>query len=127
VNSKNASGFGQWLRQFRKEKGYSQDSIAQVVGVTQATISAVELGQAPTLPFIFALSQAFELDERVLRTQAGLADEPMTASEQARAELLSIFDRLDEEDQLRLIENAKALRTATQKLREAPKRRLKPT
>ena len=54
-----------------------------------------------------------------MRARAGLATEPMLVNEQNRAELLAIFDRLDDEDQIRIIENAKAVRIATQKLKQA--------
>jgi len=43
----------------------------------------------------------------------------MLVNEQNRAELLAIFDRLDDEDQIRIIENAKVVRIATQKLKQA--------
>ena len=95
----------------------TQAQLATELRIAQTTVSEVELGQAPTLPFLYALAQAYELDENVLRAQAGLTTEPMPANEQARAELLAIFDRLDDEDQVRVIEHAKAVRTATQKLR----------
>jgi len=90
------------------------------MGFDQATVSAIELDTyPPTHKFVYAVAKAWDMDADVLLTKAGLAAEPIPVNEQSRAELLAIFDRLDEADQLRLIEHAKALRTATQKLNRA--------
>jgi len=98
----------------------TQNALAALMDVTQATISAIELGSyPPTHKFVYAVARVWELDASALLTKAGLAAEPMPVNEQTRAELLAIFDRLDEEDQMRVIENAKSLQMVRQKLKQS--------
>jgi len=83
-------------------------------------VSRVESGERDATPdFVLALARAWDMGTDDLLALAGLAEQqaPMPSNEHARAELLAIFNRLDHEDQIRLIENAKSLRAAAQRLK----------
>lgn len=63
----------------RKAKGFSQKDCAELLGVTQASFSRVEMGSTkPSLPFLVALAEKLEitLDELVFGGET-----PITPSE----------------------------------------------
>ena len=67
---KNPAGLGafaQRLRELRKQKGYSQQKLADIANVEQSTIRRIELVQlAPTLDLLISLSRALDLHVRDL-------------------------------------------------------------
>jgi transcriptional regulator with XRE-family HTH domain len=108
--------FGEWLRQQRTAAGYTQTQLARKIGFDQSTISAIELdAYKPTHKFAFALATALGLDVEVVLELAGIGAESVEVDERARAELLSVFDQLSDDDQSTLIELARALRRQEQK------------
>ncbi len=49
------------LKQFRKEKGYTQKELADIIGTTKNTISSIETGQfCPTAYLAALLCEALE-------------------------------------------------------------------
>lgn len=75
---KNPAGvraFAQRLRELRKQKGYSQQQLADIANVEQSTIKRIELVQlAPTLDLLISLSWALDLHVR------DLVDDPAITS-----------------------------------------------
>ena len=67
---KNPAGllaFSVRLRSLRKQRGYSQQKLADIANVEQSTIKRIELVQlAPTLDFLISLSRALDLEVRDL-------------------------------------------------------------
>lgn len=67
---KNPAGlkaFSERLRCLRKQRGYSQQKLADIANVEQSTIKRIELVQlAPTLDLLISLSRALELEVRDL-------------------------------------------------------------
>jgi transcriptional regulator with XRE-family HTH domain len=67
---KNPAGlraFSERLRLLRKQRGYSQQKLADIANVEQSTIKRIELVQlAPTLDLLISLSRALSLEVRDL-------------------------------------------------------------
>ena len=67
---KNPAGlraFAERLRYLRKERGYSQQKLADIANVEQSSIRRIELVQmAPTLDLLISLSRALSLHVRDL-------------------------------------------------------------
>ncbi|PJJ54932.1 helix-turn-helix domain-containing protein [Hymenobacter chitinivorans] len=67
---KNPAGlkaFSDRLRYLRKQRGYSQQKLADIANVEQSTIRRIERVQlAPTLDLLISLSRALELEVRDL-------------------------------------------------------------
>ena len=67
---KNPAGlraFSERLRLLRKQRGYSQQKLADIANVEQSTIKRIELVQlAPTLDMLISLSRALDLEVRDL-------------------------------------------------------------
>lgn len=67
---KNPAGllaFSERLRYLRKQRGYSQQKLADVANVEQSTIKRIELVQmAPTLDLLISLSRALGIEVREL-------------------------------------------------------------
>lgn len=59
--------FSERLRSLRKQRGYSQQKLADIANVEQSTIKRIELVQlAPTLDLLISLSRALDLEVRDL-------------------------------------------------------------
>lgn len=59
--------FSERLRSLRKQRGYSQQKLADIANVEQSTIKRIELVQlAPTLDLLISLSRALGLEVRDL-------------------------------------------------------------
>ena len=93
--------------------------MARDLKVTQGTVSAVELGQDPSLPFLASLADVYRLDESELRELAG--QRPLQSPRDdagnnvRRSELMAEFDELSDEDQERLLLVARAFKRAKPK------------
>ena len=60
----NRNEFGERLKKFRKEKGFSQENLARVIGKDIATISRFESGMLlPNAEEIYLLCNELEIDE----------------------------------------------------------------
>lgn len=50
------------VAQLRKERGFSQEELGKVLGVSRQTIISIEKGRFdPSLPLAFAIAQTFNL------------------------------------------------------------------
>jgi transcriptional regulator with XRE-family HTH domain len=69
-------GFGQVLRQLRRQRGLSQEQLAEASGCHRAHVSFLERGlKSPTLHMLFQLAAALEVApaEIVSRVEAEVA------------------------------------------------------
>src|SRR5437588_13090247 len=58
-----ATLFGEGLRRFRRERGWSQETLAEAAGLTLNYIGNLERGeQTPSLHVLVRLARAFEID-----------------------------------------------------------------
>ena len=59
----NRNEFGERLKKFRKEKGFSQENLARVIGKDIATISRFDSGMfLPNVEEIYLLCNELEID-----------------------------------------------------------------
>ena len=50
------------VRELRKQKGWTQEQLAEIIGVSRQTIHAIEKGKFdPSLPTAFKMSNLFQL------------------------------------------------------------------
>jgi transcriptional regulator with XRE-family HTH domain len=69
------------VRKLRLQRGWSQEHLAELVGVTPRTIQRIERGYRPGLETAKALASVFEVDVSIFTTAEEL---PMQTNEQAR-------------------------------------------
>lgn len=62
---------GMSIRAFREKKGYSQDELAEIMGVNRSTISKVETGRfAITIDYLVRFAWYLDFDISVLAKKA---------------------------------------------------------
>ena len=69
MKQKEATVFGDYIREMRKEKGWSQPELAKQSGLSQSLISLIEKGYSPTsltVKSIKGLAKAIDRDVRDL-------------------------------------------------------------
>ncbi|MCI0550859.1 MAG: helix-turn-helix domain-containing protein [Anaerolineae bacterium] len=91
--------FGKWVKRVREQEAFTQGELAQVMGVSQGTISAVETGEReqPSRDFCYAFGKAVGLSPAFVQLRAGLIsrDEYLQAINEANdAETKEIRRRL---------------------------------
>ena len=87
TNKKKTNTFGQMLTFYRKKKGWTQQQLAERVGVSDATIGTYERGERePSFETEETLADLFNVSILTLR---GFNDDPQTVS------LLSAFNQLN--------------------------------
>lgn len=87
------------IRQIRKERGLSQQRLAEVVGVSKMAISALERGSMQlTLEYMRRLARAFDLSAADLLS---IEDCPYRPNSRERA-LLDTYRRASADDQRRI-------------------------
>lgn len=71
------------LRKIRQEIGWTQEYVAQSVGITKAAIHDIETGRRKgSIPVWDALEDLFGIPQRELRKKNGAATSDMTEGEQ---------------------------------------------
>ena len=90
---------GRRIRELRQKMGWSQDNLAQRVGIRQKQISSYERGaNVPSGDVLIALAKAFDVSLDYLAQIAPL-DAPQTAiADLDLVEQVQLVDRLDAED-----------------------------
>ena len=67
------------VQKLRLQRGWSQEQLAQVSGVSARTIQRIERGQTPSLETLKALAAVFDVDLAQLRTPT-MTDEALAAA-----------------------------------------------
>lgn len=104
---------GERLNFARKKNGYTQDSLAETIGVSRGVIFNLEKNKTePQTIVINAICQILKINKDWLLNGIGEMENNMTASQSAKilAELYDIAKGLSEEEQLYLLDTVKALK-----------------
>lgn len=112
---------GDRLNYARKKNGYTQDSLAELIGVSRGVIFNLEKNKTePQSIVINALCQTLKINKVWLMEGTGEMEDTNEASQSAKilAELYEVAKGLSEEEQYYLLDTVKALR---QRLRRDPK------
>lgn len=81
------------IQKLRLQRGWSQEQLAEVSGLSVRTIQRIERGQSPSLETINALSAVFEVDLSQLR-EPKESEMPVPASNAAEADEALAFARV---------------------------------
>lgn len=104
---------GQRLTYARKKSGYTQDSLAESIGVSRGVIFNLEKEKAkPQEIVINAICQTLEINKNWLLNGKGEMETKNETSQSAKilAELYDIAKELSEDEQLYILDVTKALR-----------------
>lgn len=102
---------GTRIRALRKAKGWSQAKLAQLVGISQASLSELETGEshAPSGNALLALAKHLETDpEFILSGRASPVSEPVKDLEEV--EILKLWRELSQDHRTAVLATARALR-----------------
>lgn len=81
------------IQKLRLQRGWSQEQLATISGLSTRTIQRIERGQTPSLETLKTLAAIFEVDVSQLTEQDG-KDMPLTPSNLAEAEETVAFARV---------------------------------
>ncbi|MFH1215785.1 MAG: 2TM domain-containing protein [Pseudomonadota bacterium] len=70
------------VRKLRLERGWSQEQLAEISGLSVRTIQRIERGQKPSLETMKSLAAVFEADVAHLTMEADMSDQKMSAEEE---------------------------------------------
>ena len=104
---------GERLNYARKRKGYTQDSLAEIIGVSRGVIYNLEKNKTePQIIVINALCQTLKINKDWLLKGIGEMEDTSEASQSTKilAELYGIAKELSEDEQLYLLDTVKALK-----------------
>ena len=73
------------VRKLRLEKGWSQEQLAEISGLSVRTIQRIERGQNPSLESLKSLAAVFEVEIIDLKTEAEMTDQATITSEEEKA------------------------------------------
>jgi transcriptional regulator with XRE-family HTH domain len=73
------------VRKLRLEKGWSQEQLAEISGLSVRTIQRMERGQKPSLETLKSLAAVFEIDISDLTKEAGMANQAQITKQEERA------------------------------------------
>lgn len=107
------STVGDRLNYARKKNGYTQDSLAEAIGVSRGVIFNLEKNKTePQTIVINAICQTLKINKEWLVNGTGQMEDSYTVSQSAKilAELYDIAKELSEDEQLYLLDTVKALR-----------------
>lgn len=104
---------GDRLNYARKKNGYTQDSLAEMIGVSRGVIFNLEKNKTePQTIVINAICQTLKINKDWLLNGTGQMEDTSESSQSAKilAELYEVAKGLSEEEQLYLLDTVKALR-----------------
>lgn len=104
---------GERLNFARKKNGYTQDSLAETIGVSRGVIFNLEKNKTePQTIVINAICQILKINKDWLLNGIGEMENNIAASQSAKilTELYDIAKELSEEEQLYLLDTVKALK-----------------
>ena len=96
--------FGEKIRELRGKYGYTQERLAELVGVSHVSISQWENGKAyPRMGMVIKLASVFKVDPAEL---VGTIETSLSYDE---AQLLKAYRALNAKGKARLLEDAKTM------------------
>ncbi len=104
---------GERLYYVRKSKGYTQDSLAESIGVSRGVIFNLEKNKTqPQLIVINAICQTLNINKEWLVNGIGEMEDTHEASQSTKilTELYEVAKELSEDEQLYLLDTVKALK-----------------
>ena len=104
---------GERLNYARKKSGYTQDSLAETIGVSRGVIFNLEKNKTePQTIVINAICQTLKINKDWLTNGTGAMENNSEASQSAKilAELYDVAKELSEDEQLYLLDTVKALK-----------------
>lgn len=107
------NSLGERLRYARKQKGYTQDSLAETIGVSRGVIFNLEKNKTePQIIVINAICQTLKINKDWLINGIGEMEDNNDASQSAKilAELYETAKELSEDEQLYLLDIVKAMK-----------------
>lgn len=111
---------GERLNYARKKNGYTQDSLAESIGVSRGVIFNLEKNKTePQAIVINAICQTLTINKDWLLSGVGEMNDTSKASQSAKilAELYDVAKDLSEDEQLYLLDTVKALQHRLNKYR----------
>ncbi|WP_409368768.1 helix-turn-helix domain-containing protein [Lysinibacillus sp. 38-6] len=108
---------GERLTYARKNKGYTQDALAETIGVSRGVIFNLEKNKTePQMIVINAISQCLKINKNWLLTGEGeMSDtDEVVQSAKVLADIYSIAKELSEEEQLYILEVVKTYKKHTE-------------
>lgn len=112
---------GERLNYARKKKGYTQDSLAESIGVSRGVIFNLEKNKTePQMIVINAICNTLKINREWLLQGSGEVDNTNEVSQSAKilAELYEIAKDLSEDEQLYLLDATKALQNRLSRYRK---------
>ena len=104
---------GERLNYIRKKRGFTQDSLAESIGVSRGVIFNLEKNKTePQTIVVNAICQILKINKEWLISGTGEMEDNREASQSARilAELYEVAKSLSEDEQLYLLDTVKALK-----------------
>lgn len=104
---------GDRLNYVRKKNGYTQDSLAELIGVSRGVIFNLEKNKTePQTIVINAICQILKINKEWLLYGSGEMEDTSEASQSTKilAELYDVAKGLTEDEQLYLLETVKAVK-----------------
>ena len=112
---------GDRLHAARKNRGYTQGSLAEAIGVSRGVIYNLEKNKTvPQVIVLNAVCDTLKIDKTWLLTGEGAMEDTSAAAQSARvlAELYEVAKELSPEEQLYLLDTVKALQARLKLKRE---------
>ena len=116
---------GERLNYVRKKKGFTQDSLAESIGVSRGVIFNLEKNKTePQAIVINAICQTLKINKDWLINGAGEMEDNSEASQSSKilAELYEVAKSLSEDEQLYLLDTVRALKQRLSKEIRNPSR-----
>lgn len=104
---------GERLKYARKNKGFTQDSLAETIGVSRGVIFNIEKNKTePQIIVLNAICQVLNIKKEWLTDGTGPMADTNKSCQSAKtlAELYDVIKDLSEEEQLYLLDTIKALK-----------------
>ncbi len=115
------NSLGERLNYARKIKGYTQDSLAETIGVSRGVIFNLEKNKTtPQTIVINAICQTLKINKNWLVNGTGEMEDTKEMSQSIKilTELYEVAKELSEEEQLYLLDTVKALQKRISKTRK---------
>ncbi len=85
VSNSNQKGIRMIIRKLRLERGWSQEQLAELSGLSVRTIQRIERGQKPSLETLKSLAAVFDLEVSELTTEADMSSQVNISTEEEQA------------------------------------------